>query len=421
MSGNSSVPANLLQTVQTYQLSGLAAMQNFGFFIGKFSKKFKNFQNETANLGSTVTFDLPPRATTVDSLVADFQPADQRVQPLVVNNEISSSYAFTAQQFIFNVSNYEDRFVMSSIREMGSKIEARIARLAVTNTYRFFGNGISAINNPTQLAEAMAMYRDYGAIEGEAYGVLPLVSIPAIVGGGLAQFAVERNNKLANTWELPAFADCDWFRSNLLPVHVAGTAGNSALTLTVVSVTNNGPDSSIDTITFSVSGAPGVDTNMIKQFDKLQFKDNVGSFADMRYLTFVGHQVSENPVQFQATANSASSGGSQVTVSVYPYLQALPTNEQNLNQQVQVGMQVTVLPSHRAGLIMARDSGFLAMPQLPEEVPYPTGNKVDPATMASFRSYYGSQLGKNVRGLINDCIYGATLVPEDAMMIAFPV
>ena len=421
MSGNSSVPANLLQTVQTYQLSGLAAMQNYGFFLGKFSKKFKNFQNETANLGSTVTFDLPPRATTVDSLVADFQPADQRVQPLVVNNEISSSYAFTAQQFIFNVQNYQDRFVMSSIREMGSKIEARVARLAVTNTYRFFGNGISAINNPTQLAEAMAMYRDYGAIEGEAMGVLPLVSIPAIVGGGLAQFAMERNDKLANTWELPAFADCEWNRSNLLPVHVAGTAGNSALVLTVVSVTNNGPDSAVDTITFSVSGAPGADVNMIKQFDKLQFKDNTGSFADMRYLTFVGHQVSENPVQFQATANAASSGGSAVTVSVYPYLQALPTNEQNLNQQIQVGMQVTVLPSHRAGLIMARDSGFLAMPQLPEEVPYPTANKVDPDTMASFRSYYGSQLGKNVRGLINDCIYGATLVPEDAMMIAFPV
>lgn len=418
---NSSVPANLLQTVQTYQLSGLAAMQNFGFFIGKFSKKFKNFQNETANLGSTVTFDLPPRATTVDSLIADFQPADQRVQPLVVNNEISSSYAFTAQQFIFNVKNYEDRFVMSSIREMGTKIEARIARLAVTNTYRFFGNGVTAINNPTQLAQAMAQYRDYGAIEGQAYGVLPLVSIPAIVGGGLAQFATERNNKLANSWELPAFADCDWHRSNLLPVHVAGTAGNSALVLTVVSVTNNGTDSSVDTITFSVAGSPGADASMIKQFDKLQFRDSVSGFSNMRYLTFVGHQVSANPVQFQATANAASTSGSEVTVSVYPYLQALPTAEQNLNQQIQVGMQVTVLPSHRAGLIMARDTGFLAMPQLPEEVPYPTANAVDPASMASFRSYYGSQLGKNVRGLINDCIYGATLVPEDAMLIAFPV
>ena len=190
--------------------------------------------------------------------------------------------------------------------------------------------------------------------------------------------------------------------------------------MTVVSVTNNGPNGAVDTITFSGTHSAS-DANSIQQFDKLQFKDGVGSFANMRYLTFVGHQVCSNPVQFQATAQAASTGGSQVTVSVYPYLQALPTNEQNLNQQIQVGMQVTVLPSHRAGLIMAKESGFLAMPQLPLEVPYPTGNKVDPMSGMSMRSYYGSQLGKNVRGLINDAIYGATLVPEDAMMLAFPV
>ena len=415
----SGVPDNLLQTVATYQLSGLAAMQNFGFFINRFNKKFKNFQNETNNLGSTVTFDLPPRATTVDSLVAEFQPADQRVQPLTVNNEISSSYAFTAQQFIFNIESYQERFVMSSVYEMGSKIEANVAKLAVTNTYRFYGNGITPFNSPTQLAEAMAFYRNYGAIAGEAYGVLSDIAIPAIIAGGLAQFTPDRNNKMANSWELAPFADCEWFKSNLLPVHASGDEGTAGSTLTVVSVTNNGPDGSIDTITFSGVTASNNPTS-VKQFDKFQFQDGVSGFANMRYLTFVGHQQSSNPVQFQATADAAAVTGN-VTVSVYPYLQALPTNAQNLNQQIQAGMQVKVLPSHRAGLIMAKPSGFLAMPQLPVEVPYPTANKVDPMTGASFRAYFGSQLGKNTRGLITDCIYGATLVPEDAMCIAFPV
>lgn len=418
MSG--SVPANLLQTVATYQESELAAMQNFGFFLKYFNKRFKNFQNETANLGSTVTFDLFPRATTVDSLVAEFQPADQRVQPLVVNNEISASFAFTDQQFIFNVKNYQQKFVMAGVYEMGTKIEANVARLAVTNTYRFFGNGITALNNPTQLADAMAFYRNYSSIPGEAYGVLPDITIPSIVAGGLSQFAMARNDKLANSWELEPFAGCEWFKSNLLPVHQAGTEGNAGTTLTVVSVTNNGPNGAVDTITFS-GATSASDVNSVKQFDKFQFKDAVGSFQNMRYLTFVGHQVSSNPVQFQATSDAASTAGSQVTVSVYPYLQALPDNTQNLNQQIQAGMQVTVLPSHRAGLIMAKDSGFLAMPQLPIEVPYPTSNKIDPLTGMSVRAYYGSQLGKNVRGLITDAIYGATLVPENAMAIVTPL
>jgi hypothetical protein len=61
------------------------------------------------------------------------------------------------------------------------------------------------------------------------------------------------------------------------------------------------------------------------------------------------------------------------------------------------------------------------MPQLPIEVPYPTSNKIDPLTGMSVRAYYGSQLGKNVRGLITDAIYGATLVPENAMALITPL
>ena len=97
------VPTNLLQTVQTYQMSGLAYLQNLNCFIGTANTKFKDFEKLAANLGDTVTFDLPPRFTTTASLVANFQPADQRVQNLVVNQQVSVSYAFTAQQFIFNV------------------------------------------------------------------------------------------------------------------------------------------------------------------------------------------------------------------------------------------------------------------------------------------------------------------------------
>ena len=413
-------PVNVLQTVQTYQLSGLAGMQNFGFFVNKFNKKFQNFQDRAANLGSTVTFTLPTRGTTVDSLNAKFQTTVQRVQPLVVSNEISYSYAFTDNQMVLNVKEYMAEFGTAAIREMGTRIEANVAQLAVTNTYRFFGNGVTPINSPTQLAEAMAFYRNYGAIQGEAMGVLSDVAIPAIVAGGLAQFAPDRNDKMAMSWQLNRFADCEWFKSNLLPVHQSGSEGTYASTLTVVSFTTNGPDNSIDTITFS--GTHGAsDTNSIKQYDKLQFNDGVSGFANMRYLTFVGHLPCSNPVQFSALSNAASTSGSDVTVSVYPYLQALPTAFQNLNQQIQVGMQVSVLPSHRAGVIMARDSGFLAMPQLPNKTPYPTGNAIDPITGMSIRQYHGSIFGQNTDGMVHDAIYGATLVPEDAMAVIFPV
>jgi len=84
-------------------------------------------------------------------------------------------------------------------------------------------------------------------------------------------------------------------------------------------------------------------------------------------------------------------------------------------------MQVTVLPSHRCGLIMSGDPLFLAMPRLPEEVPYPTAATTDPDSGASLRTYYGSLFGQNQRGMVTDVIWGSTLVDEYAMMVALPL
>ena len=414
------VPANILQQVQTYQMSGLGFLQNLACFLGTSNTKFKNFDKLTANLGDTVTFDLPPRFTTVASLVASFQPADQRVQPLVVENQVSTSYAFTDQQFIFNVRDYMEKFGRSAIAEIGTKIEANVAQNCVTNTYRFYGDGVTPINSYNQLAQALALFRNYGSAQGRAKGYIADVVVPGIVGSGLNQFALERNDVIANSWELGMFSNCDWYQSNLLPVHYSGTEGTVGTTLTVVSVTYNGVQGAIDTITFSGTNA-ALDAKSVKQYDKFQFQDGVGSLTNLRYLTFIGHKVSNNPVQFQSLADEESTAGNQVTVTVNPQLQSAPTNYQNLNTPIVAGMQVKVLPSHRAGLLTAGDPLFLGMPQLPNETPYPTGNMIDPETGMSIRQYYGSLFGQNTRGMIHDAIWGSTLVQEYSMALIFPL
>lgn len=415
-----SVPANILQTVQTYQMSGLAYLQNLNCFVSTANTKFKDFEKLEANLGDTVGFDLPPRFTTTNSLVASFQPADQRVQTLTVDQQISVSYAFTAQQFIFNVEDYMMRFGKSAQEELSAKIEANVASLCVSAPYRFYGDGVTPINSYQQLAQALALFRNYGSAKGMAKGYLQDTAYPAIVNSGLNQFAMNRNNELANSWELGEFSRCDWYQSNLLPIHTAGTAGQEALTLTVVSTTLNAAGA-VTNILFSVSGAPGVDADMVKLYDKFQFNDGVAGHQNLRFRTFVGHEVSAVPVQFRATANAASDGSSQVDVAIYPPLQVNATNEQNINIPIVAGMQCSVLPNHRAGVITAGDALYVAMPRLPEEVPYPTANGYDKDTGVSFRQYFGSVFGANTRGMIHDCIWGKTLVPEYCQAIIFPV
>lgn len=414
------VPNNILQVVQTYQMSGLAYLQNLCCFLTQSNKKYKDFDKLPASLGDTVTFDKPPRMTTVNSLVAQFQPADQRVQSLTVDQQISTSYAFTDQQFIFQVRDYMEKFGMSAVQEIGTKVESNIAANCVSNTYRFYGDGITPINSYTQLASALALFRNYGSANGTAKGFISDIAVPGVVSSGLNQFAMDRNNKIANSWELGHFSNCDWYQSNLLPVHYSGTEGNVGSTLTVVSFTQNGPQNSIDTITFSGASAAN-DANSVKQYDKFVFQDGVANQTNLRFLTFIGHLPSSNPVQFQALANATSSGGQQVTVTINPPLQIAPTNNQNLNTPIVAGQQVKVMPSHRAGVIYAGDPLFLAMPQLPTETPYPTGNKVDPETGASIRQYYGSLFGQNLRGMIHDAIWGSTLVDEYSMALLFPL
>ena len=124
------LPSNFLQTVQTYQESELAYLLNLCCFVNTANTKFKNFENFEGNLGDTVTFDLPPRYVTTASLVATFQTSQQRVQPLTVDQAVSASYAFTNQQFIFNVREYMDKFGKSAVTELGNNIEATIAKTA---------------------------------------------------------------------------------------------------------------------------------------------------------------------------------------------------------------------------------------------------------------------------------------------------
>jgi len=411
---------NILQQVQTYQMAHLAYLENQNCFVATANTKFKDFEKLVGNLGDTVTFDLPPRMTVTNSLVANFQPADQRVQNLVCNQPFSVSYAFSSQQFIFNVENYMANFGKSAVKNLSAKVEAEVARNCVTNTYRFFGDGVNPINSFAQLANALALFRNYGAATDEAKCYISDTATPNIISSGQNQFTLDRGNRTALSWELGKFKNSEWYESNLLPVHTAGTEGQQAAVLTVVSFTNNGPQGAIDTITFSGTHAAN-DPSSVLKYDKFQFQDGVANQPNLRFLTFIGYIASSNPVQFQVTADAASTAGSQVTVSVNPPLQSASTNNQNLNYPIVAGMQVKALPSHRSGLICAGNPLYLAMPRLPDQSPFYTGNEVDPDTGVSVRLYYGATFGQNQMGMVHDCIMGSTLVPEYSMALIFPL
>lgn len=413
------VPSNILQNVQTYQRAHLAYLLNYGCFIHSANKKFKDFENLTANLGDTVTFDLPPRFTTEDTLVATFQPSQQRLQSLAVDQARNTSYAYTSQQMIFNVERYMEEFGKSAVAEIATEVESDVADLGRTSPYRFFGDGLTQISSYGQLANMLAQYRTYGYAHEDIRVYLSDIAVPQIVNSGLNQFVPSRNETEAHSWMVGDWMGVKYYQSNLLPIQIAGNVGELAQTLTVVS-TDDPTGANITSIT--LSGATALDADAIKENDSLQFVDGVVGQPNQRYLTFVGHKPSSAPVQVRATADAAADGAGNVTISIDPVLSITPGNaNQNILNNVVAGMQMTALPSHRCGLIVGGNALYMAMPQLPDQSPFVTANMYDSESGVSCRLTHGATFGQNQLGFIHDVIWGKTLPGEYAMKIAFPL
>jgi hypothetical protein len=416
--------ANIFQAVQTYQLSSLARLLNLMVFGSTMNPKFKNFNEDyIGNLGDTITYDLPPRFYSSPGLVVStFGGVQQRVGTLTVNQANNVNFSVTNQEQIFNLDpmDYMKEFGNSAMDELAVVIESNLASNILTNTYRYYGNGVTQLNSYQQLATANTYYRNYGAPEGDLKVYIQDLAVPEIIGTGLNQFVPERNEEIANSWMLGTMNRASYYASNLLPIQNAGTVGNSTgagQLLTVVS-TNDPTGANITQITFSNPTATS--STAIAQNDLMGFIDGVSGQTNLRYLTFTGHTVSSNPVQIRATAPAALSGN-QVTVNIYPALSVLPGPNQNLNTNIVAGQICKVLPSHRRGLILGGNAFYLAMPKLPDQRPFDTANAYADDYPLAIRMTYGAQFGQNSLAIVYDEIHGASLVDEYTMALIFPV
>lgn len=439
-------PNNIQEQVQTYAESKVGALSNQNCFLGSFNKEFDEFEDSPKNLGDTINIELPNRAIVNNGLLAKFTGVQQLLQPLTCDQAANSANAFNTGQFIFNADQYMNKYGMARVNELGAAVESNVALNANSSVpvntvndngetvpsgalhtesgpFLYYGNGIASIDTFQQLAQLEAFQKDFGVpSDGKETNIyLPLMAVTDIIGNGLDQFVLSRNEELANnnSWELGKYkgSSSNFYQSNLLPIQTAGTLGEEGVELVLVS-TNDPAGNAITQLTFSNAGS--ADSAAIKAGDVGRFLDNVSGADNIRYLTYVGHKPSQNPVQIRVTANSASSGGN-VTVSIYPALKSTPGLQQNLSRPLQAGMKVKFVPSHRCGMLVTGNAGFLAMPEMPDMSPYVSHVAVDKDTKLSVRDYYGNGFGNNQRGYVTDIMWTSTVVPWYSRRIIFPL
>lgn len=436
---------NELRQVVSYNRSGLALLSNSNCAISTFNTKFKDFQNYAGNLGSSVTFTKPPRFTDTQGLVATWQAYQQLFHTLSCDQARNVSFSVTDQDQMFNLDNSSEMFMkdagISAIGQLGNAIEVNVLRNATSSVpvmtvidgqnvptgamhtesgpYLYYGDGTTPINTFAQIAQIIALQKNYGAPKNAFKLYMPDMVYPSIVNSGLSQFTLERNDEMAKTWEMGSFKggnSCNFYSSNLLPIHNAGSLGDTAATLTLVS-TNDPTGNNITQLTFS--GA-GTDSQAVKSGDVMSFLDGVANQPDIRYLTYQGGARSANKVQIRAIASSASSGGN-VTIDITPALKSSFGIGQNLSRSLAPGMQIKIEKTHRAGFLISGEAAFLAMPKLPTETPFMSSSEMDPDTAVGLRLSYGSLLGQNQKGFIYSGTWGSTIVPEYSRRVLFPV
>lgn len=440
------IPNNQLINVTTWGPVQNAWLQNQFVGINLLNKRFKNFQNMTANLGQSVSFDAQPRFRAFPSLVVTEQPSVQRVETLTCSQAQNVAMAYTDQQLIFNADQYMDKFGRAAAIALGTRVEIDIllnliSSMQVTDPqasnfgavytdsgpYRFYGNPLtSPINSFSELMNAAARFQDIGWDRTKMRALIPLTSVPPIITSSWSQFTTNRNNDTAQSWELGNYGGINFYSSNLLPVHTAGTIGDatgSANQLTVVS-TNDPTGENVTQITCTDSTGSLTDINAIKLGDMGEFVDGVSGKPNVRALNFTGYNVTREPAQFLVTANAAAVSGT-ITLTIRTIngvgLVWAANQNQNINVPITAGMKIRIQPSCTAGLLDSGDQFYGAMPNLDNMQPYPTSIIQDKDSGFSFRHYYGAGLGNNQKLFINDILYGVHLVPDGCMRLPFAV
>lgn len=431
---------NFLIQVQEYLKSSLGIFQNKNCLVSTANTEFTNFNNIQGNLGSSVTFDSFPNFTTSAGLVAVWQPLNQILHTLTVDQANNTSISYTNQERIFNVEKETDNYIkkagLAAMASLASTVESNIAQnfhsavasqlstnLGQLNTasgpYRFFGDGVTQLTSYQQLAQAIMYTTNYGVDTHKIKAYLPDTIIPTIVGNGLNQFAPRRNDDISYSWEIGDFGTplVNYYQSNLLPIHVSGSVGVNANTLTVVSV-NDPSGQNVTQLTVTTNGSAN-DPNAVFSGDLFNFIATSG-FANAMYLVNLGTAPSASPVQIRATASAGAVGGT-IVINFFPALNWAGGSSKNINTPIQAGMRLQSPTSHKCGCVVTGDGLFLAMPRLPIQDPYSTASEYDEATGVGLRLTYGSVFGQNQQGYIYDEVHGSFLVPNNSLRLLIPL
>lgn len=426
-------PSNVLQSVQTFNESDLSLMHAMLVSGEVFNTQYLEFNKLPKNLGATAKFQKPLKVKSVSSLnvINDFQAINQDYVTLTVDQQEAVPLAMTAEDIVlYDLERYVDHMGMPIVTQLATVVDRNCMAIGEEKPFLVYQGNLdyaatvmtpSNIVDIKELPKIEAQFENFGMTSDKIKCVLPNMTVPNLINTGLNQFVTSRNDDLAQSWMLGSYSHTEYFRSNQLKTHVSGLGGQGGYTFTVTTVSPDGK-----TITFTSSG-PATETGTFKKYDTLIFDPTGASTGGtpLRYFGSAYSAPSANWVAVNVQADADTIGGSvTVTVSpalVGPTIAAATGVRQNINLDIDAPFTARALNSHVCAYQVANNAAWLAMPPLPNTMPYPSSSKVDDVSKLSMRMYYGFIPFENEYGYSWDVIWGRNCDEERISKIALPI
>lgn len=420
---------NNLQKITTYQQDyTLPTLEALLTWTSLTDKKFQNWSDIVAQRDDTVKYRLPTLFNVTDSLSFDPDSTGsftERFGYLSVDQARLVNYAMTDEQLAtYPLEELANDMGDEAMISLAGNIDAYVAQKAVTGGYRWVGNWQAANNSMStfqDLRKAVTIARNFGG-DDMLHAVLPDTASTLIANSGFQEFAPSRNDSLVKSWELGSvngIANCNFYQSQLNPVHTSGTASNKEITITNVTqgtYTENGLTFSSSTI--SLSGLTSGETIVA---------DDVGDITGatpIKYLRQQDHTTTAINPQFKVISGGTASAGGTLDIVVSPALIFDGTNanpERNLSRAIVTATdKVRIVPSHKTGAIFFKPALQMAVPKLPSKSPFESAVAQSKSGI-SMRTYHGSMMGKDVHQMVHDILFGVTMARDYGVRMIFPL
>lgn len=321
----------------------------------------KDFTSSGYQVGDTIQVRRQNNFIVGDGSVATPQAIINTVENLTIAHQYHTMIEYTIKDLTLSIGDFTQQFIQPAIQNIIGQMELDIGVAAANTLYLFTGSSSTSINSYSAVDLAGTKLLEQGVqLQKDSYLAMSLRDASALKAALLSNFTPMFNEDIVRYSAIGHLSYFDLFQSQNINVHTAGAGPrlHPGDTLLVNGAVSSGSSIVMDGASFTVT-------------DYFVVGD-VFSITGVNSVNPITRQSTGQAMQFVVTANAASDGGGNITVSVSPSIVSSTASPlQNVSVAVPNNAVVNMVSSHRVNTAyISRALDIVCPPLYKLQVPY---------------------------------------------------